>query len=182
MSVDVVYQGLTIARGAGTKVTGRELFIETEGPMPVATALTVTHGGHSLASRVSRVVEGVGAGMVLVPAQGDALPAWLTQMRPQQVETVTIEADSEYDDPPAKVAPAPPVVQAAPPAPEPEPEVREMIAEPPPSTVTPEPVETKAEATVEFAIPDGELDAESSASDKKTASRSSKKKSKAGRR
>ena len=152
MSVDVVYQGLTIARGAATKkVTARELFIESAGPMPVATALTVTHGGHSLTAQVSRVVEGVGAGMVIVPTAGD-LPTWVTQLQQPQVETVVIEAELEDDAPrqsapPAPVAAPEPIVQAAPPAPAP---VIEMTADLPPSAVTPD---SPTESTVEFAIP-----------------------------
>lgn len=154
MSVDVVYQGLTIARGAATKkVTARELFIETDGPMPVATALTVSHGRHSLTGQVSRVVEGVGAGMVIVPTAGD-LPGWVTHLEQPQVETVVIEAELEDEAPQKSAPPAPapaaapePVVQAAPPAPAP---VIEMTAELPPSAATPD---SPTESTVEFAIP-----------------------------
>lgn len=204
MSVDVVYQGLTIARGAGTKISGAELFIESEAPMPVATQVTVSAGAHVLHGRVSRVVEGVGAGMAVVAASGEALPGWLLHMKPQQRETVVMEAESEYDErpvakapvaqaAPAQVQPAPvaqaaPVVHAPPPVapPEPEPEVREMIAEPPPSTATPEPAaEAKApvsyESTVELAIPRDDAEGEDAAAAEKKG-RGNKKKAGSRRR
>ena len=54
-AVDVVYQGLTIARGASLRTEGEQLFIEMNAPMSVAMRLLVLHPTNRMEGRVIRV-------------------------------------------------------------------------------------------------------------------------------
>lgn len=117
MSVDVIYQGLAIARNAGVRVEGAQLFIELDSPMPVATELSLQHEGHRLEGRVARVHEGVGAGVHFAPS--GRLPDWIRRLQPRAVETVEIEAEPDEAEiaaaaqAPAQAAQAPAPAQAA---------------------------------------------------------------------
>lgn len=107
MSIDVIYQGLTIAKGPSFRLQDGGIFVELDGPMPVATALSLTHGDNCLHGQVRRVAEGTGAGMLVVPTQSKKLPRWLLPLGPTSIANVELE--------PEPTAP-PPVVEAAPPA------------------------------------------------------------------
>src|SRR6185436_884633 len=106
MSVDVLYQGLSIAKEARVHFEEGGLFVEVEGPMPVATQLTLSHSDKTPTStfvgRVRRVREaaapvagqttnqaagqtsaqatsqgtGQAAGMLIVPVDSAKLPRW----------------------------------------------------------------------------------------------------------
>src|SRR4051794_23113126 len=105
MSVDVIYQGLAIARNAGVRLEGAGLFIEMDGPMPVATELTLAYEGHRLAGRVGRIHEGVGSGVFFTT--GGRLPDWIHKVRPRSVHTVEIEAEPELEAPMKEASAAP---------------------------------------------------------------------------
>lgn len=108
MSLDVVYQGLPIAKAARVRFEEGALFVETEGPMPVATALLLSHEDKSLSGRVRRVREGAGAGMFIVPAEAGKLPRWLIAQSPETASA----AEFEPEAPAVVAAPAPAPVQA----------------------------------------------------------------------
>ena len=112
MSIEVIYQGLTIAKGPGFRLQDGGVFIELDGPMPVATQLSLTHGDNALHGRVRRVTEGAGAGMLIVPTAGQKLPRWLMPLGPTSVTNVELEPEP----PPAAVEPpvaTPPVAAEA---------------------------------------------------------------------
>lgn len=111
MSIDVTYQGLALAKDAKVRFEGSAIFIETDGPMPVATRLTLSHGDDSLVGRVRRVKEGQGAGMLVVPADAasEKLPRWLM---PLHAESAKEEFFVPLPPPPPPVAA--PVAEAAP--------------------------------------------------------------------
>src|SRR5947209_6141476 len=67
MLVDVTFDGVSLVKGANARAEGRGWFVELEQPMPVGTLLAIA-GETQASARVERVVEGVGAGMLLVPA------------------------------------------------------------------------------------------------------------------
>ncbi|MBL8633802.1 MAG: hypothetical protein JNM40_11300 [Myxococcales bacterium] len=150
------------------------LFIELDSPMPVATALSVHAGEHSLQGKVRRVREGAGAGMLVVPVETTKLPRWLLGLGAEVGPHVEFEPEPAPPPPPVVEAKAEPVVEAkAEPVVEAKAEpVVEAKAEPvdaAPSKQTP------AEATAA-----GEDDDESSdkpkAGEKKTAAKTTKKK------
>ena len=85
MSIEVIYQGLTIAKGPSFRLQDGGIFIETDGPMPVATTLSLTHGERALRGQVRRVTEGAGSGMLIVPSEGKQLPRWLLPIWPRQM-------------------------------------------------------------------------------------------------
>lgn len=115
MSLDVVYQGLPIAKGARVRFEEGSLFVETDGPMPVATALVLSHEDKSLTGRVRRVREGAGAGMFITPAESAKLPRWLIALNPETAHAAEFEpeAPAVVAEPPQAQAPA----QAQEPAP-----------------------------------------------------------------
>lgn len=112
MSIDVTYQGLALAKDAKVRFEGSAIFIETDGPMPVATRLTLSHGDDSLVGRVRRVKEGQGAGMLVVPADAasEKLPRWLM---PLHAESAKEEFFVPLPPPPPPVVTAS-VAEAAP--------------------------------------------------------------------
>jgi outer membrane biosynthesis protein TonB len=135
MSIQVLYQSLSIAKEPRFRLQDGGLFIELDSPMPVATALSVHAGEHSLQGKVRRVKEGAGAGMLVVPVEATKLPRWLLGLGAE------VGAGVEFEPEPAP--PPPPVVEVKP---EPVVEVKpEPVVE-----VKPEPVvEAKAEPVVE---------------------------------
>jgi hypothetical protein len=72
MLVDVAFDGVPVAKGATARPEGNGWFVELEQPMPVGTRLDLS-GETAGRVRVARVVEGVGAGMWLVPADAKAI-------------------------------------------------------------------------------------------------------------
>lgn len=122
MSLDISYQGLPLLRGASARFEDGGLFVPSEAPMPVATALSLSSGEHQLQGRVRRVREGSGAGMLIVAQSGSKLPRWLMAINPDSAAT----ANDLFEAPPAPVVAAPAAVPA------------EAVAESAPSTHTPE--------------------------------------------
>lgn len=119
MSLDVVYQGLPIAKGARVRFEEGSLFVETDGPMPVATALVLSHEDKSLTGRVRRVREGAGAGMFITPAESAKLPRWLIALNPETAHAAEFEpeAPAVVAEPPQAQAQAQAPAQAQEPAP-----------------------------------------------------------------
>lgn len=142
MSIEVIYQGLTIAKGPSFRLQDGGVFVELDGPMPVATALSLAHGEHALHGRVRRVSEGSGAGMLIVPTETKKLPRWLVQLGPTSVTNVELEPE------PVVAAPAPEPAVA--PVPEPAvaaaPESTPVAAEPAEAAPAATPTEAKSEA------------------------------------
>lgn len=134
MSIEVIYQGLTIAKGPSFRLQDGGVFIETDGPMPVATTLSLTHGERALRGQVRRVTEGAGSGMLIVPSEGKQLPRWLLPLGPTSVANVELEPE-----------PAPPEVKAAPPESPPAPAPAELEAAPPAVASPSAPAEAKSE-------------------------------------
>lgn len=120
MSLDISYQGLPLLRGASARFEDGGLFVPSEAPMPVATALSLSSGEHQLQAKVRRVREGSGAGMLIVAQSGSKLPRWLMAINPDSAAT----ANDLFEAPPA---PAPPAAVQT-----------EAAAESAPSTHTPE--------------------------------------------
>jgi hypothetical protein len=145
MSLDVVYQGLPIAKAARVRFEEGALFIETDGPMPVATELALLHGEQSLSGRVKRVREGAGAGMFVTAAGGAKLPRWLMALHPESTHAAEFEPE-----PPPSVA-AEPVVSS-------------------PATVD----STTADSQPSTRTPDSEGDSTSASSDEDDDSKSAK--------
>lgn len=141
MSIEVIYQGLTIAKGPSFRLQDGGVFVELDGPMPVATALSLAHGEHALHGRVRRVSEGSGAGMLIVPTETKKLPRWLVQLGPTSVSNVELEPE-----PVAAPAPEPAVAAAPEPAVAPAPESTPVAAEPAEAAPAATPTEAKSEA------------------------------------
>jgi hypothetical protein len=133
MSIQVLYQSLSIAKEPRFRLQDGGLFIELDSPMPVATALSVHAGEHSLQGKVRRVKEGAGAGMLVVPAEVTKLPRWLLGLGAE------VGAGVEFEPEPAP----PPVIEV-----KPEPVV-EAKAEPVVEAKAEPVVEAKAEPVVE---------------------------------
>ncbi len=93
MLVDVTFDGVPLCRGANARPDGSGWFVELEQPMPVGTVLDVS-GETQATVRVERVVEGVGAGMLLVPTAAD---------KSKPVPADTQAAAKKPDKPEAKV-------------------------------------------------------------------------------
>lgn len=169
MSIQVLYQSLPIAKEPRFRLQDGGLFIELDSPMPVATALSVTAGEHTLQGKVRRVREGAGAGMLVVPTEKAKLPRWLLGLGAEI--GAGVEFEPEPAPPVVEVKPEP-VVEAKPTASVVEVKPAEAAAEPAPSKQTP------AEATA------GEEDDEegkAKAGDKKPAGKAAAKKKKARR-
>lgn len=113
MSLDVVYQGLPIAKGARVRFEEGALFVETDGPMPVATALVLAHEDKSLSGRVRRVREGAGAGMFIVPTESAKLPRWLIALHPETSHAAEFEPEVTQAAPAAQAEPVAQVAQVA---------------------------------------------------------------------
>lgn len=125
MSLDISYQGLPLAKGASGRFEEGGLFVAVDAPMPVATHLSLSLGDHQLTSKVRRVREGTGAGMILTTVDGSKLPRWLISVHP---ETAAAAAALFEAEPP----PPPPVVET------PAPSAPEAAADAAPSAHTPE--------------------------------------------
>src|SRR5690242_3737063 len=63
VTIDVIYQGLTLVKGANARAETGGLFVEVEAPMPVGTRLELVTPEGVRSGRVGNVVEGMGAGM-----------------------------------------------------------------------------------------------------------------------
>jgi hypothetical protein len=117
MSIEVIYQGLTIARDPRFRLQDGGVFVELDGPMPVATQLSLTHGEHALRGRVRRVAEGTtGAGMLIVPTETHKLPRWLLGLGPTSITNVELEPEPApivVEAKPAPVAESKPAVEPA---------------------------------------------------------------------
>ena len=95
MPVDILYEGLTIARGAPARPEGDGLFVELEAPMPVGTRLIIRDESGESPARVERVHEGVGPGVLvkLAAAAGKAVrPAPVAQEVDAVPQKVDVEA------------------------------------------------------------------------------------------
>ena len=114
MSIQVIYQSLPIAKEPRFRLQDGGLFIELDCPMPVATALQVTAGEHSLSGKVRRVREGAGAGMLVVPTDKVKLPRWLLGLGAEVGAGVEFEPEPAPPAPVVEVKPAEPVVEAKP--------------------------------------------------------------------
>ena len=112
MSIQVIYQSLPIAKEPRFRLQDGGLFIELDCPMPVATALQVTAGEHSLSGKVRRVREGAGAGMLVVPTDKGKLPRWLLGLGAEVGAGVEFEPEPAPPAPVVEVKPAEPVAEA----------------------------------------------------------------------
>ena len=101
MSVDVAYQGLSIAKDVRVHFEEGGLFVEVPGPMPVATELVISHSDKTWTGRVRRVREGADAGMLIVPAQAGKLPRWMMELSPA---TAGVHPDKFELEPPPVIA------------------------------------------------------------------------------
>src|SRR6185503_1414526 len=63
MIVDVLYEGLALAKGANAREEGKGAFVELEAPMPVGTRLTLRSESGERLARVERVQEGATSGV-----------------------------------------------------------------------------------------------------------------------
>ena len=178
MSIQVLYQSLSIAKEPRFRLQDGGLFIELDSPMPVATALSVHAGEHSLQGKVRRVKEGAGAGMLVVPVEATKLPRWLLGLGAEVGAGVEFEPELAPLPPPVVEVKPEPVVEV-----KPEPVV-EAKAEP---VVEVKPAEAPVEAapskqTPAEAAASGEDEDESSekpkAGEKKTAAKTAAKKKK----
>jgi hypothetical protein len=110
MNVDVIYQGLALAKGANARSEGGGLFVELEAPMPVGTALELVTPEGTKSGRVESVVEGAGAGMLVgFGARKSAEPnAPMQEMKsappvplePEKAAETAAEKDEEEDEKP----------------------------------------------------------------------------------
>lgn len=147
MSIDVVYQGLSIAKEARVHFEEGSLFVEVDAPMPVATQLVVSHSDKTPTStftgRVRRIREsaapgttppaGYTAGMLITPEGGEKLPRWLMALHPDTVGAAEFQPEPVVEK-------APEVAQTAPSATSPEPAVEAA-----PSSRTPDEHDDKPE-------------------------------------
>lgn len=74
MTVDVLYEGLTLQSGAQAREETDGTFIELEAPMPVGTKLTVRGPDGERSGRVAHVREGMGSGVLVKFENGAAKP------------------------------------------------------------------------------------------------------------
>jgi hypothetical protein len=88
MTVDVLYEGLTLQSGAQAREETDGTFIELEAPMPVGTQLTVRGPEGERSGRVAHVREGMGSG-VLVKFENGAAPTKETG----EHEAITADGD-----------------------------------------------------------------------------------------
>jgi len=137
MSIQVIYQSLPIAKEPRFRLQDGGLFIELDSPMPVATALQVAAGEHSLSGKVRRVREGAGAGMLVVPTDKGKLPRWLLGLGAEVGAGVEFEPEPAPPAPVVEVKPAEPVAEAKPAEPVVEAKPADGSAEAAPSKQTP---------------------------------------------
>src|SRR5438128_2664572 len=136
MAVDVLYEGVVLARGAEVRQTAAGLYIALDAPMPVGTTLALDEKGRAHRVKVARVHEGIGPGVVVV---GESLPAPDVVVAPANVPPPSADAlrargeggNGVHAKAVAAPAPAPPVEKAPEPAPAPAPPV-EKAPEPAP--------------------------------------------------
>ena len=69
MTVDVVWDGVPLAKGATVREQDGGWFVELEQPMPVGTGVVLS-GDVQATVEVARVHEGIGAGMLLKNVNG----------------------------------------------------------------------------------------------------------------
>lgn len=100
MTVDVVYEGLTIATAAPARAEGDALFIELESPMPIGTALVIRSDEGARAARVERVREGQGGAGVIVRFGAKAAEKKPESKQPdaKPIEAKQAEADDDEAD------------------------------------------------------------------------------------
>ncbi len=179
MSIQVIYQSLHIAKAPRFRIQDGGLFIETDTPMPVATALQVTAGEHSLSGKVRRVREGAGAGMLVVPTEKTKLPRWLLGLGAEVGPGVEFEPEPAPPPPPVVEVKPEPVVET-----KPEPVAETKPAEPAEAKSEGKPTEPTAEAAPSKQTPaeagsgeeeDDDGKTSSKAGDKKPASKPKKK-------
>jgi hypothetical protein len=65
MIVDVLYEGLALAKGAEARSDGDALFVELESPMPVGTRLVIRTPEGERDARVEAVNEGLKSGVTV---------------------------------------------------------------------------------------------------------------------
>jgi hypothetical protein len=107
MNVDVIYQGLALAKGAPARSEGGGLFVELETPMPVGTRLEVVTPDGTQSGRVESVVEGVGAGMLV--GFGAAKTASPPSPAKEPAQSKESKESNEPNAPMAEMKSAPPV-------------------------------------------------------------------------
>ncbi|HNN93225.1 MAG TPA: hypothetical protein PKI03_13190, partial [Pseudomonadota bacterium] len=105
MSLDISYQGLPLLRQTSGRFEDGGLFVPSDAPMPVATALSLRYGDHQLAAKVRRVREGSGAGMLIVAGAGGKLPRWLIDIHPESAATAGELFEAAAPPPPPVVEP-----------------------------------------------------------------------------
>jgi hypothetical protein len=178
MSIDVVYQGLSIAKEARVHFEEGGLFVEVDAPMPVATQLVLSHSDKTPTStflgRVRRIREGAApgttppaghtSGMLIAPVESEKLPRWLMALHKDTASAAEFEAEVAVEKAPAPAvekAPAPAVEKApAPVAEKPAEQPAEPVAEKAaesataPSTVSPASSEPAADAAPSSRTPD----------------------------
>ncbi len=71
MTVDVVWDGVPLVKGAQVREEDGGWFVELEQPMPVGTSVVLS-GDVQATVAVARVQEGIGAGMLLRKGDGRA--------------------------------------------------------------------------------------------------------------
>jgi hypothetical protein len=103
MVVDVLYEGLALARGANAREEGKGVFIELEAPMPVGTRLTLRGPDGDKLARVERVKEGASSGVeVRFVDVSEAHPAGARQANaPAHVEPDLTVRDEPREPEPA---------------------------------------------------------------------------------
>ena len=107
MIVDVLYEGLPLAKGVNAREEGSGAFLELEHPMPVGTRLVVKGAEFERPARVERVHEGVGPGVVVVFVDHKTLGDPGSERQASQVPQASAapaaepEPDEPDDAPPA---------------------------------------------------------------------------------
>jgi hypothetical protein len=86
MTVDVTWDGVALAKGATIREQDGGFFVEMEQPMPVGTSVTLS-GDVQATVAVTRVHEGIGAGMLLRKADA----------RPPSGETEVVEKEEKKE-------------------------------------------------------------------------------------
>jgi hypothetical protein len=95
MIVDVLYEGLPLARGANAREEGSGAFIELESPMPVGTRVTVRGPDGDRPARVDKVHEGIGPGVVVSFVDGRSLGDPGSQRKASQLPQAEVNAPTE---------------------------------------------------------------------------------------
>src|SRR5689334_6794265 len=100
MIVDVLYDGLPLAKGVSAREEGSGAFLELESPMPVGTRLIVKGPDFERPARVERVHEGVGPGVVIAFVDHKTLGDPGSQRSGSQVPQPSAAAPAEEPDEP----------------------------------------------------------------------------------